>query len=108
MNNSFITMEEVLVETERDISPILRERQAQLADIIEALEHISSSSHWKVLQKYVFDVELDRAKRMLISSKDTTEIFRLQGEIDYIDKNNVVALLGRFRNELASIKQKLL
>lgn len=107
MNNAF-TMEDTLQDEKvTNFQPELRERAQQLTDVIEALEKIDSSVYWKVLQKYVFDVDLDKAKRRLAKEKDTTEMFRLQGEIRVGEKFSLATLHEKYRNELQAIKQKL-
>jgi hypothetical protein len=108
MNNAKLIMENMLSEeTPRDTLPILRERAEDLSETIEALNHIAESSYWKVLQKNVFDVDLARAKRRLVLEKDTTEIFRLQGEIRWGEKFSLEALIQKYRDELQGIKQKI-
>lgn len=102
-----IMEDSVFEEVHRDSSPLLRERAGVLADIIDALQNIGGSSHWQVLQKYVFDVDLERAKRSLVQSKDTTEMFRLQGEIRFGEKFSIDSLILKYRNELQAIKKQL-
>ena len=103
MNNAFITKE----TEEKDNSVILREKTERLTEIIEALSNIASSSYWKVLQQYVFDVDLDKAKRSLAKEKDTTEIFRLQGEIRWGERFDLEKMLQRYRDELSGIRKQL-
>ena len=93
--------------TKQAPTALLRERATKLADIIDALQNISSSSHWKVLKQFVFDVDLDKAKSRLVNEKDTTEIFRLQGEIRWGEKFDLEKLLERYRNELLGIRKQL-
>lgn len=108
MNNATITTENVVFEEiKKDSSPLLRERAEILSDVIEALQNIGGSSHWQVLQKYVFDVDLEKAKRSLVNSKDTTEMFRLQGEIRFGEKFSIENLILKYRNELLAIKKQL-
>lgn len=103
MNNAFIKTEDV-----QDSSlPLLRERATDLTEIIEALNKIASSSHWTVLKKFVFDVDLEKAKRRLVNEKDTTEIFRLQGEIKWGEKFSLERLVTQYRNELETIRKKI-
>ena len=102
MNNAFITKEEV----EEIAQPLLRERVTQLTEIIEALQNVAGSSYWLVL-KNVFDVDLSKAKSRLAKEKDTTEIFRLQGEIRWGEKFDLEKLLERYRNELSGIRKQL-
>ena len=105
MNNARIIMEDV--NDTKDTSTILREKSERLTEIIEALQHIAGSSYWVVLQKYVFNVDLAKAKRRLAKADDTIEIFRLQGKIEWGDKLNLEALLTKYRDELTAIRKKI-
>jgi len=108
MNNAFIIQEDTLSdESPKDNQPELRARAEVLTDIIEALVNVASSSYWTVLSKYVFDVDLDKAKRSLVKSNDTTEMFRLQGEIRVGEKFSLENLLTKYRNELQTIRKKI-
>lgn len=105
MNNARIIMEDV--NEEISATPILRQKAERLTEIVEALQHIATSSYWKVLRQNVFDVDLDKAKRRLALEKDTTEIFRLQGEIRWGDKFSLEKLLQTKQDELTAIRKKL-
>lgn len=103
MNNALITTEDEM----QNAQPLLRERVTQLTEIIEALEKIGSSSYWTILQQNVFDVDLSKAKSRLAKEKDTTEIFRLQGEIRWGEKFSLENMLSKYRNELLGIRKQL-
>ena len=103
MNNAFINQE----VTPEDSSVLLRERVEILTEVIEALQSIASSNYWKVLQQNVFNVDLDRAKSRLANEKDTTEIFRLQGEIRWGEKFDLEKLIKKYRDELTAIRKQL-
>lgn len=105
MNNASIINEE---ELPVDNSVIFREKAEQLTTIIEAIQAIGGSSHWTVLKQFVFDVDLDKAKRRLAKEKDTTEIFRIQGEVAWGEKFDLEKLLQKYRDELTAIRKKLL
>lgn len=105
MNNSFITKEEI--SEDKDSSVLLREKVENLTEIIEALQNIASSSYWQVLQNNVFNVDLSKAKSRLAKEKDTTEIFRLQGEIRWGEKFDLEKLLAKYRDELQGIRKQL-
>lgn len=92
---------------DEDPKPVYRERVEYLTETIEALQHIAGSSYWKVLHKNVFDVDLSKAKSRLAKEKDTTEIFRLQGEIRWGEKFDLEKLIGKYRDELQAIRNKL-
>lgn len=87
--------------------PVLREQVTELTEVIEALSNIANSSYWKVLKQFVFDVDLEKAKRRLVIEKDTTEIFRLQGEIRWGEKFSLEKLLQDKRSKLEDIRKKI-
>ena len=103
MNNAFIN-QEIISE---DSSVLLRERVEILTEVIEALQSIASSNYWRVLQQNVFNVDLDKAKSRLANEKDTTEIFRLQGEIRWGEKFDLEKLIKKYRDELTAIRKQL-
>ena len=103
MNNAYLNEDEEVI----DIAPVYRERIEDLTAIIEALQNISGSSYWKVLKQFIFDVELDKAKSRLAKEKDTTEMFRLQGEIKKGEQYDLDKLILKYRNELTSKKGKI-
>ena len=103
MNNAFINQEVV----SEGSSVLLRERVEILTEVIEALQNIASSNYWKVLQQNVFNVDLDKAKSRLANEKDTTEIFRLQGEIRWGEKFDLEKLIKKYRDELTAIRKQL-
>lgn len=105
MNNAYALTQEDDVP---DIAPQLRERATYLAELVEALTNIAGSSYWAVLRQNVFDVDLSNARSRLAKEKDTTEIFRLQGEIRWAEKFDLEKLIVIYRNELLEIRKKLL
>lgn len=105
MNNALFTTEDEPKEDKT--SPLLRERVTELTEIIEALNHIAGSSYWTVLKKFVFDVDLQKARNRLEVEKNTTEIFRLQGEVQWGKKFSLEKLTTQYRNELETIRKKI-
>ena len=112
MNNAYINKEyEEISEftslvSDQNLSN-LRGQVTRLTEVIEALQNIQSSSYWLVLKKNVFDADLEKSKRSLVNSKDTTEIFRLQGEIRWGEKFNLEKLIEKYRNELSAVNKKI-
>ena len=104
MNNAFINKE---AQSEEQSSVLLREKTERLTELIEALNNVISSNYWKVLQQNVFDVELIKSKRRLEVESDTTEIFRLQGEVRLGRRYNLEKLLTKYRDELQGIRKQL-
>lgn len=110
MNNSKFTIDSVSLNEEEkvDISPLYRQREAELEKIIEAFDAINSSSYWKTLQKLIFEGIHESIQKKLYKEKDEKEIFRLQGQIvwaeKFLDFNKLSAL---YRNELLNIRKNL-
>lgn len=105
MNNAYINKEYEDVSDES--LPSLREQATHLTEVIEALNNIHGSSYWKVLKQFVFDVDLEKAKRQLAIEKDTTSIFRLQGVIEWGEKFDLVKMHDKKKKELSVLRSKL-
>lgn len=99
-NNAFVLQED---SDKKDV--LDRQRIEFLNETIEALVQIAGSNYWKVLQKNVFDGDLEKAKRSLAKEENPTEMFRLQGEIKWGEKFNLEKLLDKYRNELKALKK---
>lgn len=107
MNNAFVIKDEVLKEEATpDTTPLLRKRAEDLTDIIEALQHVATSSYWKVLRQHEFDIS--SLLNELGEEKDPVKIYRLQGDIRRAKKYDLENLLAVRRQELERIKTKLL
>lgn len=106
MNNASL-INENLHDDQIRVTPILNKRAQDLTDIIDALQHIAGSSYWTVLQQYIFDVDLEKARKSIAKEKDTVELFRLQGAIQVLEKFSLGNLLTKSRNELEAIRKQL-
>lgn len=108
MNNSKIAIDNVSLADEEvvDNTPLLRQRETELVDLIDALDHIRASNYWKVIQRK-FTEELQRLLNQLKKEKDTTVLFRLQGEITRAEKLDLDKTADEYRNELRGIRKKL-
>jgi hypothetical protein len=107
MNNAFMIDGTLAEDSSPDVSPLRNKRMQDLTDIIEALQHIAGSSYWKVLQQYIFDVDVAKARKSLTKETDTTELFRLQGEIRALERYALEAMLDKYRNELETIRKQI-
>lgn len=110
MNNSFLSVETAALKEDVpvDITEMLRRRETDLLEEIDAFEKINSSNYWKVLQKKVFTPVLDSLQKKIRIENDTTEVFRLQGQLreaeKYTDFSKQIFIR---RNELQNIRQQL-
>lgn len=102
MNNAKIILEEV-----EDLKPQFREQIDTLTETLEALNRLAESNYWKVLKQNIFDVDLRKVRSRLTKSSNTTEIFRLQGQIEWGEKFSLEKLIKKYRDELQIIKNKL-
>lgn len=91
----------------------LREEEARLSKLIEALAALDSSKEWHVLKELVFDKSLEAIERQLLNEAtkptiDTGNLYRLQGEWawakQYADVNRLTSTL---KKQLEAIKNKL-
>lgn len=106
MNNAYV-LNEPIEAPEKDIKPMLREKLEELVKTIEALQNIAGSEYWKVLQKEIFDVNFSKARSLLEKEEDTTELFRLQGEIRAMKKLDLEKTLQEKRAELKALRKKI-
>lgn len=104
MNNDYINKEYEVVSKESLVN--YREQVTLLTELIDALQNIQNSVYWKVLEKHVFNPELAKSKRRLEVEKDTTEIFRLQGEVRLSRRYDLEQLILKSRDELSKYKVK--
>lgn len=110
MNNSLLATNEVNlnIETQADITPILREKSVRLQNVIESLDAISESNFWKILQKEIFDGIIENLHSRLDIEKDTCEIFRLQGQIQWAKRySNLKLFADEKRKELVNLTQQI-
>lgn len=107
MNNSKVI--ETLVEEEpEDIKPMLRSRQEEIAKIIESLDALSQSNHWRFIEDKLFKGALDSSVNQICVEKDDRKVAVLQGKIEVLSKYaDFKGLSDAYRMELKSIDEKL-
>jgi hypothetical protein len=102
-DNAFLEL-----EPERDMTPLLNEQRRDLVEVIGALEAISGSKYWQILQNKVFQGAFEILQRRLRNEKDSQEILRLQGQIVWMEKYIYLdKLLALYRKDLQSVDKKL-
>ena len=108
MNNAKLTENSLSEEPQADIQPMLRARQEEIVKIIEAIDSISHSNHWKFLEAKVFQVSLNSSVNQLCIEKDNQIRDRLQGKIEVLSKYaDFKGFSEAYRLELKNIEQKL-
>ena|SRR3990167_1501665 len=108
MNNSKLT-EDVLAEEERvDSGAFLTKRAEELVEIIEAIDQISQSNYYRLLEEKVFQHSLNSLVNQLCNEKDNQKVAWLQGAIAIISKYADFRKFSEaYRLELDRIKQQL-
>lgn len=89
----------------------VRERDAHLVRLIEAITDVQSTHAWSTL-KEEFDGEIAKMNRLLLSESkkkevELPEVYRYQGRIESTKKYALDALLADYRQERETIKRKL-
>lgn len=114
MNNSLNIdlSEDFSQEKPVDQTP-LREREAKLIRLIEALVALSQSNEWSTLKKELFDDVLESIERNIRNEADKVDIslpsvYKLQGEKKWArNYANPLLLVDNYRAELANIRKQL-
>lgn len=106
MNNSLIASQFVDIAEEQDQSKVyVHKRVQELGEVIEALQAIKRSNHWKLLEDKVWNGVFTSLQKRIRSEKDMTEIHRLQGQIVWAEKYlNLDDLVAAFKRELQTLK----
>lgn len=96
---------------EKDKVTAVRERDAHLVRLIEAITATQSTSAWSTL-KEEFDGEVARLNRLLLAESkkkdvDLPEVYRLQGRIEEAKKLSLEKLFDDFMTERDTIRRKL-
>ncbi len=113
MNNSFnIDLYEDFSQEKPNQEP-LREREAKLLRVIEALAAVSQSNEWSTLKSELFDDVLKSIEnRLRVESEKTEvnlpEIYRLQGEKKWArNYADLQTLIEQYRLEITHIRMQL-
>ena len=108
MNNAKLIENSLSEEQPVDIKPMLRARQEEIAKIIEAIDSISQSNHWKLIEDKVFQTLLNSSVNQICIEKDDRQVARLQGKIEVLSKYaDFKRFSEAYRLELKSIEQKV-
>ncbi len=93
MNNSQIVLEKTALSLEEPVihTEALREREAILVRIIEAIVKIEQSEEWSTLKKLIFDSTVENLEKRLKNEAEQLEIKpallnQLQGQLIWARK----------------------
>ena len=108
MNNAKLVENSLVEEQATDVTPMLRKRQEEVAQVVEAINSISQSSHWKVLEQKVFAPSLNSSVNQLCIEKDDRKVAVLQGKIEVLSKYaDFKGFSEAYRLELKNIEKQL-
>ncbi len=91
----------------------LRDRQNELLAIIPAIDEVLQSKAWQTLKELLWDKEIERTERMLLSEAKKGEpelkaLYKLQGELSRTQRYDLKSYAEMLKNELQGIKDKLI
>lgn len=108
MNNAKLTESILSEEPKVNAKPFLMKRADELTEIIEAIDSISQSNYYKVLEEKVFADSLQSLVNQLINEKDTQKVAWLQGAIAIVSKYaDFKKFSDSYRLELQKVKEQL-
>lgn len=115
MNNSLLAIEysNLSLEDAVDRTPTLREREAELIQILSAIQGVASSKEWSSLKEKVFDnltttLEKEIKNEAQKENPDTLKLNRLAGQLKWAEKYSDLSKLERiFRGELTNVRKLL-
>lgn len=108
MNNSFVARQNIEEEPVIDRKPMLRQRETEILELLEAIKGLRSSGLWNVLQAGIILPQRELLARRLRNEKDPVEMYRIQGNLAGIEKSTDLARMeSSLRNELETIRRQL-
>ena len=108
MNNAKLTENFFEEENQVDNTPFLRKRLEELTEIIEAIDAVSQSNYYKLLEGKVFQDSLNSLVNQLCNEKDHQQVAWLQGAIAILSKYADFRKFSEaYRLELERTKEQL-
>lgn len=96
-----------------DVIPSLKEREAKLVKIVEAIRELMSSKAWSTLKTEIFDAVVSSLERELKNeakkdAPDTLKLTKLSGQLKWAEKYaSLEKLEEQYMVELKGLKQKI-
>lgn len=108
MNNAKLVENVFEEEREADTKPFLMKKADELTEIIEAIDAISQSNYYKILEEKVFQGSLQSSINQLVNEKDNQKVAWLQGAIAILSKYADFKKFSEdYRLELQKVKEQL-
>jgi hypothetical protein len=116
MNNSSLAIDfanTLTTEPQTDYVPKLKEREAVLVNIIEAIQGVKQTQAWSTLKSQIFDGVVTRFENELRDeatkeAPDTNRLNRISGQLTWAKRYaDLDKLEGVYRAELLGLRNKL-
>lgn len=116
MNNSKLEIDFTTLETEEekaDIKPLLRQRETELATVVDAITRVSATDDWMLLQDRVFNGVVEGLKKQRDAEVEKKPlngpmIHSLNGQLAWAKKfTDLTKLADIYKLELSNIRKKL-
>lgn len=113
MNNSFVSLNSLELETPVDNTVHFREQESKLIKIVEALNKVSENRDWKYLQDTIFQGVVDGLKRERETQIERQPlngplIHNLNGQIKWAKKYlDLLDLASIYKQELVNVRKQL-
>ena len=116
MNNSKIAQDFADTLTEEhtvDIVPKLKEREAELIKIIEAIQGVMKTADWSTLKSHIFDgvssrLEKELREEAIKDTPDTLKLTKISGQLTWANRYSDLSKLETvYRTELIGLRKKI-
>lgn len=111
MNNSKIVIDDLSLSFEEEVPVQMKEREATLVRIIEAISRVKVSAEWSTLKSLIFDSTVEHLEKRLKHEAEqmelnTSQIHHLQGQLQWARKYaDLTKLEDTYRIELSNIRR---
>ena len=113
MNNSKLTSDYLLSTEKEDLTGPLKEREANLVKMIDALKAVAGTKEWSSLKTLIFDGRVEETRKAIFhearkDKPDLQMLAKLNGKYEEVRKYaDLLELAKVFQVELNNIKIKL-
>lgn len=115
MNNAFIAIENISLEVEDrvDNTPTLRQRESDLAKIIDAINNLSVNKDWLVLKEKIFDGVIESLKKERDNEVEKQpingpKVHSINGQLAWAKKySNIANLASIYKLELDNLRKQI-
>lgn len=116
MNNSQLAQDfasSLTIESQVDVTPKLKEREAELVNIIGAIQGVKQTAAWGTLKSKIFDglttrFERELREEALKETPDTLKLNRISGQLTWANRySDLDKLENMYRTELSGLRKQI-